>query len=207
MITLAVPKGRILAELVPRLQQIGIQPEADFFNDDSRALIFATNHRGLRLIRVRAFDVATYVANGAAQLGVVGSDVLAEFNYPAIYSPLDLKLGYCRLSLAGQPAHTDWRQRHSTMRIATKYPELAKRFAAQHGLQADVVKLSGALELAPLLNMAPYIVDLVSSGQTLKANGLQELAEIMPVSSRLIVNAYAQKCDPVIGEWITRFNA
>lgn len=206
VITFALPKGRILSEAAPLLAHAGIVPDSDFFNEESRALLFATHDPGLQLIRVRAFDVATYVAAGAAQIGIVGSDVLAEFNYPSLYSPVDLKIGYCRLSLAGRPRDMNWRQGQGRMRIATKYPGLAQRFAAQQGLQAEVVKLSGALELAPQLGMAPYIVDLVSSGQTLKANGLVELAEIMPVSSRLIVNAHAQKCDPALAELIVRFN-
>jgi ATP phosphoribosyltransferase len=194
-ITLAIPKGRILDELQPLLSGVGIEPEAAFYDERSRALQFATNNPNLSIIRVRSFDVATFVAFGAAQLGVVGSDVLEEFNYPDLYSPLDLGIGKCRLSVAepAELAFTDDPSRWSHIRIATKYPYLTAKHFAQRGVQAECIKLNGAMELAPTLGLAERIVDLVSSGSTLKANGLVEVESIMPVSSRLIVNRSALK--------------
>jgi len=194
-ITIAVPKGRIYEELEPILRRIDIQPEADFFNESSRALQFATNHPSISFIRVRSFDVATFVAFGAAQLGIVGSDVLDEFDYPDLYAPLDLGIGKCRLSVA-EPAdlasHDD-PKRWSHIRVATKYPKLTQDYFAKRGVQAECIKLNGAMELAPKLGLSERIVDLVSSGNTLKANGLVEVEVLMQVSSRLIVNRTALK--------------
>lgn len=193
-LTLAVPKGRILTELTPLFAQLGITPEPAFYDESSRLLQFATNHPLVRLIRVRSFDVATFVAFGAAQLGVAGSDVLMEFDYSEIYAPLDLNIGHCRISLAGTTAHAkDNLTHHSHLRIATKYPNITKRHFAAKGIQAECIKLSGAIELAPILHLSSHIVDLVSTGSTLKANGLQEVEVIDRVSSRLIVNRTALK--------------
>lgn len=195
-LTLAIPKGRIYEELAPLLAAVGIEPEADFFNGQSRKLHFATNRAGLGIIRVRSFDVATFVAFGAAQLGVVGSDVLEEFDYADLYAPVDLGIGRCRLSVAAPQGFRPEAVSHA--RIATKYPNLTRRHFAAQGVQAECIKLSGAMELAPKLGLSERIVDLVSTGNTLKANGLSELETIMQVSSRLIVNRAALKTQHAI---------
>jgi ATP phosphoribosyltransferase len=194
-ITIAVPKGRILSELLPLFKRAKLEPEAAFFDENSRALQFSCKNEAVNLIRVRSFDVATFVAFGAAQLGICGSDVLAEFDYSDIYAPLDVNIGHCRLSLA-MPEDADNAAslaRESHVRVATKYPNLTQKYFAEKGVQAECVKLSGAMELAPKLGLSKHIVDLVSSGQTLKANGLKEVEIIMNVSSRLIANRAAFK--------------
>ncbi len=190
----AVPKGRILDEALPLLERAGVVPEAAFHDKGSRALAFATSRADLRLIRVRAFDVATFVAHGAAQAGIVGSDVIDEFAYPDLYAPVDLGIGHCRLSVA-EPRGTPPLGNASHARVATKYPNLTRRHFALMGVQAECVKLNGAMELAPSLGLAQRIVDLVSSGRTLADNGLVEVSVIMPVSARLIVNRAALKTD------------
>lgn len=205
---LAVPKGRILEELLPILAACGIVPEDDFSKDSSRKLQFKTNHQDLEIIRVRAFDVATFVAYGAADLGVVGNDALEEFDYSELYSPLDLKIGHCRLSVAcmNDEADTIKNTAQSHIRIATKYPNITKRHYARRGIQAECIKLNGAMEIAPSLGLARRIVDLVSTGGTLKANNLTETETILDVSSRLIVNRSSQKTRPdVINRWIDAF--
>jgi ATP phosphoribosyltransferase len=192
---LAVPKGRILEECLPVLAHVGIIPEPAFADEGSRALRFRTNTPGIDLIRVRAFDVATFVAHGAAQLGIVGSDVIAEFAYSELYAPVDLDIGHCRLSVA-EPvdlAAKDDPRGWSHVRIATKYPHVTQAHFEARGVQAECVKLNGAMELAPVLGLAPRIVDLVSSGRTLKENGLVEVEVIAQVTSRLIVNRAAFK--------------
>jgi len=192
---LAVPKGRILSEALPLLAAVGVVPEPDFSDEDSRALRFKTNNPNIDLIRVRAFDVATFVAHGAAQLGIVGSDVLMEFDYSELYAPVDLGIGHCRLSVAepADMAATDDPRGWSHVRVATKYPYVTRRHFEARGVQAECVKLNGAMELAPVLGLAPRIVDLVSSGRTLKENGLVEVEKITDVTSRLIVNRAAFK--------------
>ena len=192
---IAVPKGRILAEAMPLLARAGIRPEPAFADEHSRALRFGTDVPGIELIRVRAFDVATFVAHGAAQLGIVGSDVLAEFAYSELYAPVDLRIGHCRLSVAepAAMAATDDPRGWSHVRVATKYPHVTAAHFAARGVQAECVKLNGAMELAPTLGLAPRIVDLVSSGRTLLENGLVEVERIMAVTSRLIVNRAAMK--------------
>lgn len=197
-IILAVPKGRILEELLPVLKSADIVPDDEFFNDKSRALQFTTNRPDIDLIRVRAFDVATFVAFGAAQIGVVGSDVLEEFDYTEIYAPVDLGIGVCRLSLAmpEKEALKEVPETWSHIKVATKYPNLTSRYFKNKGIQAECVKLSGAMEIAPKLGLARRIVDLVSTGGTLKANGLVEIETVMDVSSRLIVNRTAMKTMP-----------
>ena len=191
----AVPKGRIFEELIPLLQKIGIAPEQRFFDSDDRALRFTSNIHNLSFIRVRSFDVATFVAHGAATLGVCGSDVLEEFAYPELYAPLDLGIGRCRLSVAEpvQLAVKDDPARWSHVRIATKYPQLTAKYFAARGVQAECITLSGAMELAPAVGLSDRIVDLVASGATLKANGLAEVEKIMDVSSRLIVHRTSYK--------------
>lgn len=194
-IIIAVPKGRILEEALPLLERCGIVPEPAFSDESSRALSFATNDPNISLIRVRAFDVATFVAHGAAQLGIVGSDVLLEFDYSELYAPVDLGIGHCRLSIAepADLAEKDDPRGWSHVRVATKYPNLTRRHFEARGVQAECVKLNGAMELAPLLGLSSRIVDLVSSGRTLKENGLVEVEVITQVSARLIVNRAAFK--------------
>ena len=207
---LALPKGRILRELVPLLARAGLEPEPDFHDEESRKLRFATGDPKLQIIRVRSFDVATFVAFGAAQLGVAGNDVLLEFDYPEIYAPVDLGIGKCRLAVA-EPAEMvgeDDPNRWSHIRVATKYPNVTRAHFAARGVQAECIKLSGAMELAPSLGLSRRIVDLVSTGATLKANNLVEVERIADVTSRLVVNRTAWKtCPEEIGGWIERLRA
>lgn len=204
----AIPKGRILEEALPLLARAGIEPEPAFADESSRALQFATSVPGLSLIRVRAFDVATFVAHGAADLGIAGNDVLMEFAYSEIYAPVDLGIGHCRLSVAepAEMAAGDDPRSWSHVRVATKYPNLTSQHFAARGVQAECVKLNGAMELAPRLGLTQRIVDLVSSGRTLKENGLVEVEKIADVTSRLIVNRAAFKTKAAaIAPWIERF--
>ena len=207
-IIIAIAKGRIQEEAVPILREADIFPEQAFFDNNARQLQFACKNSNISIIRVRSFDVPTFVAFGAAHLGIAGSDVLMEFDYPDIYAPLDLNIGHCRLSIAelDSDKNTAELARASHIRVATKYPNLTRRHFAGKGIQAECIKLSGAMELAPKLGLAPCIVDLVSSGNTLKANGLKEIEEIMKVSSRLVVNRAAFKTrNPEISDIIERF--
>lgn len=207
-LVLALPKGRILKELRPLLRHAGIEPSAEFDNEDSRFLRFDTNIPNLSIIRVRSFDVATFVAFGAAHLGVAGNDVLMEFDYPELYAPLDLGIGRCRLSVAEPKSmmEQDDPTRWSHVRVATKYPEVTRRHFAARGVQAECIKLNGAMELAPTLGLCRRIVDLVSTGSTLKANGLVEVEHIADVTSRLVVNRAAFKTRPEeISGWIEKF--
>ena len=207
---LAVPKGRILTEVMPLIRAAGIVPEPAFDDDASRQLRFATNHPELDLIRVRSFDVVTFVAFGAAAMGIAGNDVLMEFDTREIYAPLDLGVGRCRMAVA-EPAEMvadDDPRTWSHIRIATKYPNVTRRHFASRGVQAECVRLNGAIELAPRLGLCQRIVDLVSSGATLKANGLVEVETIAEITSRLAVNRTAWKTRPrAIGCWIERLRA
>jgi ATP phosphoribosyltransferase len=207
---LALPKGRILSELSPLLVRAGIEPAADFSHEHSRRLRFETNHPTLDVVRVRSFDVATFVAHGAAQIGVCGADVLMEFDYDQIYAPLDLGIGRCRVSVA-EPAALAGKDdiaSCSRVTVATKYPTITHRHFAARGVQAEVVELNGAMELAPSLGLSRFIVDLVQTGSTLRANGLVETEVIANITSRLIVNRTALKTRPeAIGAWIARFRA
>jgi ATP phosphoribosyltransferase len=209
-LVMALPNGRILNEAMPLLQRVGIVPEPAFTDPGSRQLRFKTSDPGLDLIRVRSFDVATFVAFGAAQLGVAGNDVLIEFDYSEIYAPLDLDIGHCHMAVAAPAdwaAHEDPRS-WSHLRVASKYPEFTRRHFAARGVQAECIKLNGAIELAPLLGLCRHIVDLVQTGATLKANGLVEIEHIADISSRLIVNRPALKTRPEeVGQWIERFRA
>ena len=207
---LALPKGRILAECGPLLDAAGIRPAADYADEDSRRLRFPTDDPALDVVRVRPFDVATFVAFGAAHIGICGADVLMEFDYPEIYAPLDLGIGPCRVSVAEprETAGSDDPRTWSRVRVATKYPNIARRHYAARGIHADVVHLNGAMELAPGLGLTRLIVDLVATGSTLKANGLVETEVIAHVTSRLIVNRTALKTRPEeVGAWIARFRA
>jgi ATP phosphoribosyltransferase len=207
-LVLALPRGRILEELKPVLARAGIEPEAAFDDKNARQLEFATNIDNLTIIRVRSFDAATFVAFGAAQLGVAGNDVLMEFDYPEIYAPLDLGIGRCRMAVAAPPdlIAAEEPARWSHVRVATKYPEITRRHFAARGVQAECIKLNGAMELAPNLGLCRRIVDLVSTGATLDANGLVEVEHIADISSRLVVNRAALKTRSTeIGGWIERF--
>ncbi len=204
---LALPKGRILGEVLPLLETAGIVPEAAFGDPESRQLRFATSEPGVEIVRVRAFDVATFVAFGAAHFGVAGSDVVMEFDYPELYAPLDLELGKCRLAVAAPQAlvAVDNPARWSHVRVATKYPNLTQRHFARRGVQAECIKLNGAIELAPALGLCRRIVDLVSTGNTLNANGLVEIETIAEISSRLVVNRAALKTRAsTLTGWIDR---
>jgi len=204
----ALPKGRILAQATPVLARAGIAIEPDFADPDTRKLRFRTSDPGLDVITVRSFDVATFVAFGAAHLGIAGNDVLMEFDFPEIYAPLDLGVGRCRLAVA-EPAEmsaTDDPRQWSHIRIATKYPNVTRRHFARRGVQAECIKLNGALELAPRLGLCRRIVDLVSTGATLEANGLVEVERIADVTSRLAVNRAALKTRAdEVQSWIARF--
>ncbi len=191
----AVPKGRILEELLPILQRAGIIPEASFFDLESRQLRFTTNHPNLDIIRVRSFDVAAFVAFGAACMGVVGKDVLLEFPYEEIYAPIDLKIGKCRLSMAGLKHAKQNDINSSHVRVATKYPKATQDYFAKKAIQAECIKLNGAIELAPSLGLCSYIVDLVSSGNTLTANNLVEVDKIADISSYLVLNRTLYKTE------------
>ncbi len=191
------------------MQAAGIEPEAAFFDKESRALMFDTSDPGVRIIRVRAFDVATFVAHGAAQAGIVGSDVIDEFDYSELYAPVDLDIGHCRISVAepAELAATDDPRSWSHVRVATKYPNLTRKHFAARGVQAECVKLNGAMEIAPLLGLSSRIVDLVSSGKTLKENGLVEVEKIAEVSARLVANRAAFKTDERIASLVEKFRA
>ena len=187
-ITLALTKGRILKETLPLLDQAGIEPLEDIFS--SRKLVFETNRPELRLLLLRGSDVATYVQFGAADIGVAGKDLLLEHQGDGYYEPLDLGIARCKLMTAaakGAPSH------QGRLRVATKYVNIARKFYAEQGRQADLIKLYGAMELAPILELAHEIVDIVDTGNTLKANGLEVRDEIADISARLIVNKAAMK--------------
>ena len=187
-ITLALTKGRILKETLPLLDQAGIEPLEDIFS--SRKLVFETNRPELRLLILRGSDVATYVQFGAADIGVAGKDLLLEHQGDGYYEPLDLGIARCKLMTAvarGAPSH------QGRLRVATKYVNIARKFYAEQGRQADLIKLYGAMELAPILELAHEIVDIVDTGSTLKANGLEVRDEIADISARLIVNKAAMK--------------
>ena len=202
----AVPKGRILDEAVPLMERAGVVPEAAFHDKGDRSLSFADTSGEMRIFRVRAFDVATFVAFGAAQAGIVGSDVIEEFDYSELYAPVDLRIGACRLSVAEPEEPVEYKYGNAShLRVATKYPNITSRHFERQGIQAECIKLNGAMELAPYSGLAGRIVDLVSTGQTLKSNGLVEKDEIMKVTSRLIVNRAALKTDPRVAALVERF--
>lgn len=193
MITLALSKGRIFDETTPMLAAMGIEPLEH--PEKSRKLILGTNRPDLRLLIVRASDVPTYVQYGAADLGIAGSDVLVEHGGDGLYQPVDLGIAKCRMSLcAAQDLDVETLiRRGARLRVATKYLQTTRRYFADRGIHADLIKLYGSMELAPLVGLVDVIVDLVSTGATLKANGLREVEVIGPVSSRLIVNQASLK--------------
>lgn len=187
-LTIALSKGRIFKETLPLLAKAGIVPADD--PDTSRKLILDTSNAAVKLVIIRATDVPTYVQYGAADLGVAGKDVLMEHGGEGLYEPLDLGIARCRLMVAGRATPTAGDGR---MRIATKYVQCTRRHFAAQGQQVEIVKLYGSMELAPLVGLADRIVDLVDTGNTLRANGLVELEPIADISSRLIVNKAAMK--------------
>ena len=193
MITLALSKGRIFDETLPLLRAAGIEVAED--PEKSRKLIIGTSRPGLRLVLVRATDVPTYVQHGGADLGVVGKDTLLEHGGEGLYQPLDLRIARCRMSVAAR-ADFDYAQavkQGSRIRVATKYTQIARDHFADKGVHVDLIKLYGSMELAPLTGLADAIVDLVSTGSTLRANQLVEVEQIMEISSRLVVNQAALK--------------
>lgn len=205
---LALPKGRILEQLMPIFKVVGLQPEPAFFDASDRRLRFSTDSDDIDVIRVRSFDVATFLAYGAAHMGVAGSDVLAEFAHPEIYAPVDLGVGHCRMVVAcsAQLAEHDDPRTWSHVRVATKYPRLTETYFSERGVQAECIKLNGAMELAPSMGLCRRIVDLVETGSTLAANDLVELETIIEVSSRLAINRSAWKQYPEqLDCWIKRF--
>ena len=207
-IIIALPKGRILKQVLPIFNKIGMIPEKSFFNEKDRKLKFETNIPNIKLIIVRSFDVATFLIYGAAHIAIIGSDVLEEFNHSEIYSPIDLNIGLCRLVVAttkeilNDEDPLTW----SYVRVATKYPNLTSEHFKKRGVHADCIKLNGAIELAPSMGLCRRIVDLSESGETLKANGLIEIEEIMKVSTRLAINRNAYKTNfKKMNEIIKRF--
>jgi ATP phosphoribosyltransferase len=188
VLTLAVSKGRIYEEALPLLAAAGIRPAVD--PEQSRKLIIPTDREDVQLLIVRAADVPTYVEYGAADFGIAGKDVLLEYGAEGLYEPLDLKIARCRLMTAAAAEQRSFRRR---LRVATKYVRTAHGYFARRGVQADIIKLYGSMELAPLVGLADCIVDLVDTGNTLRANGLEPRELIMPISSRLVVNKAAMK--------------
>lgn len=187
-LTFAISKGRILAEAIPLLARVNIIPEEE--PDVSRKLILSTNQPGLRLIIVRAADVPTYVEHGAADIGIAGRDVMMEYAGNGVYEPLDLDIACCQMVLAEPKFKTDNSNR---LRVATKYINTTRNYFAGMGKQVEIIKLYGSMELAPLLGLADQIVDLVNTGNTLRANGLVPVATIAEISSRVIVNKASMK--------------
>ena len=194
-IIIALPRGRILEECKKILSKTSFAPDPLLYDKHTRKLTFSSKDKNIDYIKVRAFDVCTFVAFGAAQIGIAGDDVIQEYNYSEVYAPLDLNIGYCRLSVAA-PSKLIKKEDPSTwsnIRVATKYPNLTKRFFANTGIQVEAIKLNGSMELAPSLSMCKRIVDLVSTGKTLKENGLKEVEKIIDVQSKLIINRSAFK--------------
>ena len=194
-IIIAVPRGRIIESCKNILNKTSFSPDSSLFDDNCRKLTFTSSDPNIDFIKVRSFDVCTFVAFGAAQIGIAGDDVVQEFDYSEVYAPLNLKIGHCRLSVAAPRALIEkedpstW----SNIRIATKYPNLTKKFYANKGVQVEAIKLNGSMELAPSLSMCRRIVDLVSTGKTLEENGLKEVEKILDVQSKLIINRSAYK--------------
>lgn len=187
-LTIALAKGRILDDTLPLLARAGIEPTDDLTT--SRKLVFSTNHDNINLVLIRSADVPTYVQYGAADLGVAGKDVLLEHGGEGLYERVDLKIAPCKLMTAG---FADKEIPKTRLKVATKYPEITRQFFLRQGRQVELIKLYGSMELAPIVGLADIIVDLVDSGNTLKANGLVPLEHIMDISSRLIVNRASLK--------------
>lgn len=188
MLTIALSKGRILDDTLPLLEQAGIVPTED--PEKSRKLIIPTTRDDVRLLIVRATDVPTYVELGAADVGVAGKDVLLEYGSQSLYEPLDLQIAKCKLMTAGIAGAAEPTGR---LRVATKFVNVAKRYYAEQGRQVEIIKLYGSMELAPLVGLADKIIDVVDTGNTLRANGLEPQDIIAPISSRLVVNRASMK--------------
>jgi len=188
-LTIALSKGRIFKQTLPLLARAGIEPADD--PDKSRKLILDTNRPEVKLVIIRATDVPTFVEYGAADLGVTGKDVLLEHGGDGLYEPLDLRIARCRLMVAGRPGTDGAPQRR--LRVATKYVNTTRDYYARQGRQVEIIKLYGSMELAPLVGLADCIVDLVETGNTLKANGLEPLEHVVDISSRLVVNKASMK--------------
>jgi ATP phosphoribosyltransferase len=187
-LTIALPKGRILEQALPLLEAADLRLLED--PERSRKLVLDTTSRDVRVVVIRAADVPTYVQYGAADAGIVGKDVLLEHGGEGLYEPLDLKIAACRLVVAACHGH---RPGHGRLRVASKYPQLTRRHFAKQGRQVEVIKLHGSMELAPLVGLCDCIVDLVDTGKTLRANGLEPLETIASITSRLVVNKAAMK--------------
>lgn len=201
MLTIAVSKGRIYKDALPLLKAAGIVPTDN--PNTSRKLILRTTNDNIRLVIIRATDVPTFVEYGAADLGIAGKDVLLEYDTEGLYELLDLGIGHCRMMTA---AYVNAPPLERRVRVATKYVKTAKRYFASLGIQAEIIKLYGAMELAPLVGLSDYIVDLVETGNTLKANGLEPKEFICDISSRLVVNKAAMKMKhPIIQPLIDQF--
>ncbi len=192
---IAVPRGRITKECRKILLKTSFAPDPLLFDKNTRKLKFKSKKKNIEFIKVRAFDACTFVAFGAAHLGIAGEDVIKEFNYSEVYAPLNLNIGHCRISVAALNSllKKEDPKLWSNIRVATKYPNICKNFFEEKGIQVEIIKLSGSMELAPSLNMCRRIVDLVSTGKTLKVNGLKEVDTIMNIQSKLIVNRSAYK--------------
>lgn len=187
-LTIALTKGRILKETLPLLARAGIVPAED--PGASRKLVIGTNRDDVRLVILRGTDVPTYVRHGAAEMGVVGKDILMEHGADGLYEPLDLEISCCRLMTAGK---VGWSHDGGRVRVATKFVNIAREHFARQGVQVDIIKLYGALELAPIMELADLIVDIVDTGNTLRANGMEPREEIAAVSSRVVVNKAAMR--------------
>ena len=187
-LTIALTKGRILKQTLPLLQAAGLAPVEDIAS--SRKLIFNTEHANVRVVILRGSDVPTYVRHGAADIGIVGKDMLLEFGAQGLYEPLDLGIAPCRLMTAGFSGRENTRTR---IRVASKFVNIARRHYSSKGIQADIIKLYGAMELAPLMDLADEIVDIVDTGNTLRANGMSPLEHIADISTRLVVNKAAMR--------------
>ena len=194
-IIIALPRGRIIEECKNFLSKTSFAPDPLLYDKSTRKLTFSSKDKNIDYIKVRAFDVCTFVAFGAAHIGIAGDDVIQEYQYSEVYAPLDLNIGHCRLSVAAPTRliKKDDPSTWSNIRVATKYPNITKRFFADRGIQVEAIKLNGSMELAPSLSMCKRIVDLVSTGNTLKENGLKEVEKIIDVQSKLIINRSAFK--------------
>ncbi len=196
-IIIAVPRGRITEECKKILSKTSFAPDPMLFDKNTRKLKFKSKNKNIEYIKVRAFDACTFVAFGAAHVGIAGEDVIKEFDFSEVYAPLNLNIGHCKISVAAMKSllKKEDPDTWSNIRVATKYPNITKQFFSKKGIQVEVIKLNGSMELAPSLNMCRRIVDLVSTGKTLKVNGLIEVEEIMKVQSKLIINRSSYKTE------------
>ena len=194
---IAIPRGRITKDCRSILSKTSFAPDPLLFDKNTRKLKFKSKNKNIEYIKVRSFDACTFVAFGAAHIGIAGEDVIKEFNFSEVYAPLNLNIGHCKISIAALKSllSKEDPDTWSNIRVATKYPNITKNYFAEKGVQVEIIKLSGSMELAPTLNMCRRIVDLVSTGKTLKENGLVEVEKIMDIQSKLIINRSAYKTD------------